>query len=91
MAPRVLLPQPTSLKDSKGVSKVNKNDLVSTVADKADLSKADAAKAVDGVFDAISGLYPVVVKSVSLDLGHFLLQTEKQPPVGTRGRVKQSK
>ena len=41
--------------DSKGVSIVNKNDLVSAVADNADLSKADAAKAVDGVFDAISG------------------------------------
>ncbi len=34
---------------------MNKNDLVSTVADNADLSKTDAAKAVDGVFDAISG------------------------------------
>jgi len=34
---------------------VNKNDLVATVAASAGLSKADAAKAVDGVFDAISG------------------------------------
>ncbi len=34
---------------------MNKNDLVSTVADSAGMSKADAAKAVDGVFDAISG------------------------------------
>ena len=34
---------------------MNKNVLVSAVADNADLSKADAAKAVDGVFDAISG------------------------------------
>ena len=34
---------------------MNKNDLVSAVADNASLSKADAAKAVDGVFDAISG------------------------------------
>jgi|TARA_B100000959_G_C14478599_1_gene418226 DNA-binding protein HU-beta len=34
---------------------VNKNDLVSAVADSAGMSKADAAKAVDGVFDAISG------------------------------------
>lgn len=34
---------------------MNKNDLVSAVADSAGLSKADAAKAVDGVFDAISG------------------------------------
>jgi len=33
---------------------VNKNDLVAAVAGSADLSKADAAKAVDGVFGAIS-------------------------------------
>lgn len=34
---------------------MNKNDLVTAVATSASLSKADAAKAVDGVFDAISG------------------------------------
>ncbi len=34
---------------------MNKNDLVAEVANSAGLSKADAAKAVDGVFDAISG------------------------------------
>jgi len=33
---------------------VNKNDLVSSVADDSGLSKADAAKAVDSVFDTIS-------------------------------------
>jgi DNA-binding protein HU-beta len=33
---------------------VNKNDLVAKVADKTGLSKSDAGKAVDGVFDAIS-------------------------------------
>jgi DNA-binding protein HU-beta len=34
---------------------VNKNDLVSAVASNAGLTKSDAAKAVDGVFDAITG------------------------------------
>ena len=34
---------------------MNKNDLVSAVADGASMSKADAGKAVDGVFDAITG------------------------------------
>lgn len=34
---------------------MNKNDLVAAVADSADLSKADAAKAVDGVLEAITG------------------------------------
>jgi DNA-binding protein HU-beta len=32
---------------------VNKNELISVVAEKAGLSKADAAKAVDAVFDGI--------------------------------------
>ena len=34
---------------------MNKNDLVAAVADGSDLSKADAAKAVDAVFDSITG------------------------------------
>ena len=34
---------------------MNKNDLVSAVAGKAGLSKADAAKAVDGMFESVSG------------------------------------
>lgn len=34
---------------------MNKNDLVTAVATSAGLSKADAAKAVEGVFEAISG------------------------------------
>ncbi len=33
---------------------MNKNDLVATVADLSELSKADAARAVDSVFDAIT-------------------------------------
>ena len=33
---------------------MNKNDLVAVVADKTGLSKADATKSVDGVFDAIT-------------------------------------
>ncbi len=39
----------------KGVTNVNKNDLVAQVASSTGLSKADAARAVDGVFEAISG------------------------------------
>ena len=34
---------------------MNKNDLVSAVADNSGMSKADATRSVDGVFDAISG------------------------------------
>jgi DNA-binding protein HU-beta len=35
---------------------VNKNDLVAAVAESAGLSKADGAKAVDAVFDSITGV-----------------------------------
>ncbi|HLO77760.1 MAG TPA: HU family DNA-binding protein [Magnetospirillum sp.] len=34
---------------------MNKNDLVTAVANSSGLSKSDAAKAVDGLFDAITG------------------------------------
>jgi DNA-binding protein HU-beta len=34
---------------------VNKNDLISSVSDGSGLSKADAGKAVDAVFDSITG------------------------------------
>ena len=34
---------------------MNKNDLIASVADAAGLSKADAGKAVDGVFSSITG------------------------------------
>jgi DNA-binding protein HU-beta len=38
----------------EGGSQVNKNDLVTEVANATGLSKADSAKAVDGVFQAIT-------------------------------------
>jgi len=34
---------------------VNKNDLIAVVSEKSDLSKADATKAVDCVFETITG------------------------------------
>ena len=34
---------------------MNKNDLIGAVADKAEITKAQAAEAVDAVFDAIAG------------------------------------
>ncbi|MEH6632153.1 DNA-binding protein HU [Rhodospirillales bacterium 47_12_T64] len=34
---------------------MNKNDLVAAVAEKTGLSKADAGKAIDGVFEAVTG------------------------------------
>jgi len=34
---------------------LNKNDLIAKVADSADISKADAGKAVDAVFESVTG------------------------------------
>jgi DNA-binding protein HU-beta len=34
---------------------MNKNDLISAVADSSGLSRSDATKAVEGVFDAVTG------------------------------------
>lgn len=39
---------------NEGVSRMNKNDLISAVADSSGLSKSDASGAVEGVFDAIT-------------------------------------
>lgn len=38
-----------------GVPGMNKNDLISTVADASGLTKGDATKAVEAVFDAVTG------------------------------------
>jgi DNA-binding protein HU-beta len=41
-------------KNREGASSVNKNDLVSHVADTAGISKVDATTAVDAIFDGIT-------------------------------------
>ena len=53
MADIFSLSQPKYIERIGDIS-VNKNDLVSAVADNSGLSKSDAGKAVDGVFDAIT-------------------------------------
>ena len=60
---------------------MNKQDLVSAVADSAGLSKADAAKAVEGVFDAMSVKYnaiPLFGKTLSKTLRMKLM--DNKPP-----------
>jgi DNA-binding protein HU-beta len=42
------------LSDREGVTNVNKNDLIGVVAAETGLSKSDATKAVDCVFDSIT-------------------------------------
>ncbi len=44
---------PFEKKVNEGTHRMNKNDLISAVADNSGLSKSDAANAVESVFDAI--------------------------------------
>jgi DNA-binding protein HU-beta len=47
--------QPVVSKKANGGSAMNKNDLISAVADASGLSKGDATKAVEAVFDSVTG------------------------------------
>ena len=42
---------------------MNKNDLVTALSDKAGISKADAAKAIDSLFDVPNGVVAATLKS----------------------------
>ncbi|WP_255352115.1 MULTISPECIES: HU family DNA-binding protein [unclassified Novosphingobium] len=52
---RKAIPKPQFSQEKVGGSAMNKNDLISAVADASGLSKGDATKAVEAVFDSISG------------------------------------
>jgi DNA-binding protein HU-beta len=56
---------------------VNKNELVATVADKAGLSKSDAARAVDCVFDAITASLKKVQEVRLVGFGTFNVAKRK--------------
>ena len=66
---------------------MNKNDLVAAVSDSSGLSKADSAKAVDAVFDSITGSLSGA-KCVWLALARSALLIVKQPPDATRAPEK---
>tara|TARA_B100000676_G_C17619491_1_gene600927 strand:+ start:305 stop:577 length:273 start_codon:yes stop_codon:yes gene_type:complete len=66
---------------------LNKNDLVASVASNAGLSKADAAKAVDAVFDTISGSLSNgnevrLVGFGTFSVGHRKATTGRNPQTG---------
>jgi DNA-binding protein HU-beta len=61
---------------------VNKNDLVASVANSADLSKAAAAKAVDSVFDAITASLKTGTEIRLVGFGTFSVARRK----ASRGR-----
>ncbi|MFD2640343.1 MULTISPECIES: HU family DNA-binding protein [Bacillaceae] len=50
---------------------MNKTDLVNSVADQADLSKKDAAKAVDAVLESITGSLKKSEKVQLIGFGNF--------------------
>ena len=83
---------------TEGGFDVNKNDLIATVSSKTDLSKADAAAAIDGVFDAISevltagGEVRLVVRGESPDASaEDMFTSPEDPKVKAAGDKKPDK
>ena len=56
---------------------MNKQDLISTVAESSGLSKNDATKAVEGVFDAITGALKKGVEVRLVGFGTFSVSQRK--------------
>jgi len=65
---------------------VNKNDLVAAVADSTELSKADATKAVDSVFDAITAALKSGTEVRLVGFGTFAV-TERAESEGRNPRT----
>lgn len=61
---------------------MNKNDLISIVADEVELTKADAARAVDAIFDAITAALKKGNEVRLVGFGTFLVAKRK----ATEGR-----
>jgi DNA-binding protein HU-beta len=75
---------------------VNKNELVAAVADSADISKADAGKAVDSVFDAVSdalkgGDEVRIVGFGTFSVASRAASTGRNPRTGETIQIKASK
>ena len=75
---------------------MNKNDLVATVASTTGISKADAAKAVDGVFNAITSALKKGQEVRLVGFGTFSVAkraatTGRNPRTGTTIQIPASK
>ncbi len=75
---------------------MNKNDLIAAVAEGTGLSKADSAKAVDGVFDAITRSLRRGDEVRLVGFGTFTVATRaasegRNPRTGERIRIPASK
>ena len=75
---------------------MNKNDLVSAVADAAGLTKADAGRAVDGVFDIITSALKAggdvrIVGFGTFSVAQRAATTGRNPRTGETIQIKASK
>lgn len=75
---------------------MNKTELVAAIADKADLSKADAARAVDAFFEVVGKQLKKKDKVSLVGFGTFLLReraarTGRNPKTGAALKIKASK
>ena len=75
---------------------MNKNDLISAVADSSGLTKSDATKAVEGVFDAISGALKKGDEVRLVGFGTFSVakrkaSTGRNPRTGTEVAIPEGK
>ena len=75
---------------------MNKNDLVSAVADAAGITKADAGRAVDGVSDSIAGALKAggdvrIVGFGTFSVAHRAATTGRNPRTGETIQIKASK
>lgn len=75
---------------------MNKADLTSKVAELSDLSKKDATKAVDALFDAITGALKKGDKVQLVGFGNFEVRkrsarTGRNPQTGQEIKIKASK
>lgn len=75
---------------------MNKNELIAAVADNADLSKADSAKAVDAVFGCITGALKSGSEVRLVGFGTFLVAQRaasqgRNPRTGEKIQIPASK
>lgn len=75
---------------------MNKTDLINAVADKADLSKADAGRAIDSFFEVVGKALKKRDKVSLVGFGTFLIRersarTGRNPKTGAPLKIKASK
>ena len=75
---------------------MNKTDLINAVADKADISKADAGRAIDSFFEVVGKALKKKDKVALVGFGTFLVReraarTGRNPKTGAPLKIKASK